>query len=97
MNPAPIDLYNVLSYKDRDSIADHMDAVRGAAAVLDGILVALANAASDPGGAEPNIPCDLDSAVALARLGRDLLFCSTEHTRRLFELARGDHLGGVQS
>lgn len=97
MNPAPFDLYNVLSYKDRDSITEHMDAVRVAAAVLDGILCALANAASDPGGSEPNVPCDLESTVALARLGRDLLFCSTEHTRRLFEIARGDHLGGMQS
>jgi hypothetical protein len=89
MNPS--NLRNVLDCDQPRGSLSHLEAIEHAAPLIDAILVALANAACPRGDEEPHLSTDPESTIALAMLGRELLWCSANHSRCLFETACGDH------
>ena len=85
---------NLIDCEQAQSFVAHSDAIGYATPLLDAIMVALANAACPRSDAESHLAADPESVIALAMLGRDLLWCSNQHASRLFEIARGDHRPG---
>lgn len=91
MNPATQLLRNLIDCEEPSGIVAHVEAIDYAAPLLDAIIVALANAACPRTDAESHLDADPQSTIALAMLGRELLWCSAKHSQWLFEIARGDH------
>jgi hypothetical protein len=91
VNPSTKYLRNLIDCNQPRAFLSHSEAIDYSAPLIDAIMVALANAACPRGDAEPHLPADPESTIALAMLGRELLWCSASHARWLFETARGDH------